>query len=220
MDPDAFKHHLNDLKDPRNQYAGFPITTDQITKERLHVVYSHAEQILKDGVQGGVVEFGCYGGTTSLFLRRLLDAYDQSSEREFHVYDSFEGLPDKTIQDRAAGGEDFMAGKLSVSKQDFIRQFKNASLQLPIIHKVWFADLSPTDVPDKIAFAFLDGDFYSSIIDSLRLVWHKMSEQGIILIDDYKNLKLPGVEQAINDFFRDKNVSIVHDHDVAVIKQH
>ena len=36
------------------------------------------------------------------------------------------------------------------------------------MHKGWFDQLSDREVPEQIAFAFLDGDFYSSIIDSLR----------------------------------------------------
>jgi O-methyltransferase len=218
MDSDAFQNHINRRPDPRNQYAGHPIITDQITKERLHVVYSNLEQVLKQEIPGGIVELGCYGGTTSLFIRRLMDEYGQSLVRDFHVYDSFEGLPEKTSQDQAAGGEDFTAGKLLVSKQDLIKQFKAARLQLPVIHKGWFNELTPDDLPETIALAFLDGDFYSSIIDSLRMVWPKMHEQGIILIDDYKNPKLPGVEQAIMDYFATKSVTITHDHDVAVIK--
>lgn len=217
MNPDAFKNHLNDPKNARSQYAGHVIITDQITKERLHVIYSSLEKLLKSNVPGNIVELGCYGGTTSLFIKRLLDEYDQSATRQFHVYDSFEGLPAKVSQDHAASGEDFTAGKLMVSKQDFIRQFKAAGLQTPYIHKGWFSDLTEEDIPSEIAFAFLDGDFYSSIIDSLRLVWPRLHDDGVIVIDDYKNPKLPGVERAINDFFRAKSVSVVHDHDIAVI---
>lgn len=214
MHEDMFKNHLT-----RDQYLnGQVITTDQMTPERMKVVCNNLEKVLQLGVAGDVVEFGCYAGTTSLFIRRLLDKYAQSGERAFHVYDSFAGLPEKTEQDRAAGGEDFQAGKLSVSKQDFIKQFRSAGLALPVTHKGWFGDLGAKDVPPEIAFAFLDGDFYGSIIDSLRLVWPRMAEQGMLLIDDYKNPKLPGVEQAINDFFGPKNVQIKHDHDVAVIK--
>ena len=215
---DSFSSHSAGRRDRRYKYLGYPITTDQMTVERLHIVYSNLETVLKNETPGDIVEFGCYGGTTSLFIRRLLDKYDLSSVREFHVYDSFEGLPDKTSHDQAASGEDFQAGKLMVSKQDFTRQFKNARLLMPKIHKGWFKELSDNDVPSEIAFAFLDGDFYGSIIDSLRLVWPKMHKDGLVLIDDYKNPKLPGVERAIKDFFNAKQVQITHNNDVAVIK--
>jgi O-methyltransferase len=58
--------------------------------------------------------------------------------------------------------------------------------------------LEAEDLPDKIAFAFLDGDFYESIRDSLRLVGPRMSEGGVIVVHDYTNPALPGVRKAVN----------------------
>lgn len=215
---DSFRDHQLNASDPRNQFKGFPIISDQITKEGLDVVWRTIEQALRQDVPGAIVEFGCYAGTTSLFIRRLLDAQQQSSTREFHVYDSFAGLPEKTPQDSSAAGVDFEAGKLYVSKADFLKVFRTANLHPPVIHKGWFSELPASAVPEPIAVAFLDGDFYSSIIDSLRLVWPRMSAGGTILIDDYKRETLPGVEQAITDFFQGKAVRRIHgEHNIAII---
>jgi O-methyltransferase len=136
----------------------------------------------------------------------VLNDAGQSDAREFHVYDSFEGLPEKSQQDNNAAGVDFEAGKLYVSKKEFMQQFRSAGLLPPIAHKNWFNELTPDEVPGPIAFAFLDGDFYDSIISSLRLVWPKMAEGGTIVIDDYKRDTLPGVERAIKDFFQGKHI--------------
>jgi len=216
---DSFKDHQLKASDPRNQFQGHPIISDQISRDSLGVIWRLLEQTLKQGTPGAVVEFGCYAGTTSLFIRRLLDQYKQSAERPFHVYDSFAGLPEKTVQDHNAAGVDFEAGKLFVSKADFLKVFKAANLTPPIIHKGWFNELPVESVPDPIAFAFLDGDFYGSIIDSLRLVWPRMSEQGIIIVDDYKRETLPGVERALQDFLQGKTIrSIRAEHNLAVIQ--
>jgi O-methyltransferase len=131
-----------------------------------------------------------------LFIRRLLDA--RGDDREFHVYDSFEGLPPKVAQDDSPAGSQFQAGELSVSKKDFLKQFQKASIRPPQIHKGWFSGLTAADVPDKIAFAFLDGDFYESIRDSLRLVLPRMQVGGTIIIDDYAREALPGVAKAVH----------------------
>lgn len=65
----------------------------------------------------------------------------------------------------------------------------------------------------------MDGDFYQSIIDSLRLVWPNMSEGGTILIDDYKRETLPGVERAIRDFFQGKQIKKLRaEHTIAIIE--
>lgn len=154
------------------------------------------------GTPGAIAEFGCYVGTTSLFIRRLLDETGESAARQFHVYDSFEGLPLKVPADLSAAGADFQAGKLMVSKKEFLRQFQNAHLDAPIVHKGWFNELSEQDVPAEIAFAFLDGDFYDSILDSLKLVWPRLHSGATLLIDDYQRPELPGVERAVRDYFK------------------
>lgn len=196
----------------------YPIISDQIQKPALDIVLSELEKVLKADVPGDIVEFGCYVGTTSLFIRRLLNVYRQSEKREFHAYDSFEGLPGKAAQDASAAGIDFKAGELSVSKKQFIREFQKAHLQPPATHKAWFKELAGNDVPQRIAFSFLDGDFYESIIDSLRLVWPRLNPQGTITIDDYRRETLPGVERAVEDFFQDKSVSLRYTHNIAIIK--
>jgi O-methyltransferase len=145
----------------------YPLISDQISKAQLCVILDELEKTFQKGLVGAVVEFGCYIGTTSLFIRRLLDSLDIT--REFHVYDSFEGLPPKSKADESGAGEQFRAGELAVSKKEFLRQFQRAGVRPPMVHKGWFKDLTNQDMPDLIAFAFLDGDFYESIYDSLNL---------------------------------------------------
>lgn len=216
---DSYKDHQLKKEDPKNWFRGHPIISDQINRDELGTVIGQLERVLQQGTPGAVVEFGCYIGTTSHFIRRVLDEAGQSDKREFHVYDSFEGLPEKSSQDSNAAGVDFEAGKLYVSKKEFMQLFRSGNLRPPAVHKGWFSEVPETEVPEQIAFAFLDGDFYDSIIDSLRLVWPKMSEHGIIVIDDYKRETLPGVERAITDFFKDKHIrSLRGEHNKAIIE--
>lgn len=193
----------------------YPIISSQVTRPRLEVVLTELEKILEQNIEGDIVEFGCYIGTTSVFMRRLLDHY--KSNRAFHVYDSFEGLPPKVAQDNSPVGADFKAGELSVSKKQLLEQFHKARLRPPVVHKGWFGELGGADVPGTIAFAFLDGDFYESIIDSLRLVWPHMQDGGIIAIDDCGREALPGVDRAIRDFFQNKDITLRLSHNIGIM---
>lgn len=195
--------------------AKYPIISDQIARPALGVVLRELEQVLAAGTTGEVVEFGCYIGTTALFMRRLLNA--AAADKLLFAYDSFEGLPPKTAQDNSGAGEQFKGGELTVSKKQFLQEFTRAHLKAPITHKGWFKDLRPEQVPAKISFAFLDGDFYESIIDSLRLVWQRLEAGGVITIDDYQKSALPGVERAVRDFFQDKSIRLHHEHNIAII---
>ena len=176
----------------------FPIISDQVDIRELRVLLGELEYVLANGGIGNVVEFGCYAGTTSLFIRRLLDAY--KSVALFHVYDSFVGLPEKSAKDASAAGEQFRPGELAICKKDFLLNFKKANLQVPRIHKGWFSELLPTDVPENIMFAFLDGDYYESIRDSLQLIIPRLAPGAVVVVDDYVNEALPGAARAVDEW--------------------
>jgi O-methyltransferase len=187
--------------------AKYPLISDQVNKDQVRVILHALEQTL-DTCDGAVVEFGCYIGTTSVFIRRLLGAGQDT--REFHVYDSFAGLPPKTAADESRAGDQFQAGELAVGKKQFLQQFQKAGLRPPIIHKGWFKDLTPVDVPEQIAFAFLDGDFYESIRNSLKLVLPRMQRGSVIVIDDYAREALPGAARAVHELLPDTPVKTQH----------
>ncbi len=191
------------------------LISDQMDKERLTLILKRLDQALKHHIPGDIVEFGCYLGTTSLFIARLLEA--STTIRRFHVYDSFEGLPDKTIEDASVAGSDFKAGELKASKRQLIRNFKHAHLKSPLIHKAWFNELKNKDLPNQIAFAFVDSDFYRSIYNSLEIIWPRLSSGGAVIIDDYNRSSLPGATRAVNDFFTASNVRIQHQSNLAII---
>lgn len=81
-----------------------------------------------------------------------------------------------------------------------MQQFNKARVKLPTVHKSWFSDIESHQVPENISFAFLDGDYYGSIKDSLRLITPKLSEHAIIVVDDYANEALPGAAKAVNEW--------------------
>ncbi len=193
---------------PEQFLAKYPLISNQVNKDQVRVILTELEKVLEQGTEGAVVEFGCYIGTTSLFIRRLLDA--RGDNREFHVYDSFEGLPAKTREDESRAGEQFQAGELNVSKKLFLQQFQKAGLRPPLTHKGWFKDLTDAEVPEKIAFAFLDGDFYESIRDSLKLVLLRMQAGGTIIIDDYAREALPGAAKATHELLPKATIRTTH----------
>lgn len=176
----------------------FPIVSDQVDARELGALLHELENTLSQHESGSIVELGCYVGTTSLFIRRLLD--QSGGEHPFHVYDSFEGLPPKSTQDQSVAGDQFVEGELHASRKQLMMNFKKAGLVPPAVHKGWFSDLSPTDIPENIMFAFLDGDYYESIRVSLELITPKLIPGAVIVIDDYANEALPGASRATDEW--------------------
>lgn len=192
----------------------------QVEDNETELILEMARECL--GREGDFVELGCYEGDTSLLLAETLQEYyleytqgrsakltpqDNtlfSVNKRLWIYDSFEGLPSKTREDESEAGRNFQEGVLMVSKREVKARFLRAGLPVPVIKKGWFSDLTETDMPPEIAFAFLDGDLYQSIKDSLRLIEDKMADNGIIIVHDYDNIELPGVTKAVDEW-RTKN---------------
>lgn len=169
----------------------------QVSDKETEILLELLEKTL--GVTGDIVELGCYKGDTSLLFQKLLQ--QKTPEKKLWLYDSFAGLPKKSAEDNSAAGDQFKEGELFVTKKEVVTRFKKAGLRLPIIKKNFFENLNPeTDLPEKISFAFLDGDLYGSIKTSLKLVAPKIQKNGVIIIHDYNNPELPGVSRAVDEF--------------------
>ncbi len=144
-------------------------------------------------VAGDVCEFGCNEGATS---RLLASEIAPDDKRLLWLFDSFEGLPAPTEQDRLI---DDIAGLGSIeryqgvllAREDQVRD-KLALVKFPEnrirLVKGWL-DKTLTSAAvgplDKIAFAYIDLDFYEPIKISLAFVHGKMPVGGVIVVDDY-----------------------------------
>jgi len=187
----------------------FPIISGMMGKNQIYGILYYLKQVIDNGVKGDVVELGCNVGTTSIFVKKFLDIY--APERSYHVYDSWEGLPQKVTQDESSTSYQFRTGSCKTSKDVFINVFNNFKLDMPIIHSGWFKEISDNKYPDQICLAIYDGDFYTSITDSFEKTFHKVQPGGIILIDDIGGVNnsldthpLPGSERACINFLKDK----------------
>lgn len=193
-----------------------PIVSDQVSASEIATIVQNLETIIQQHIPGHAVEFGCYVGTSSLFIQQTI--VEQDSSRQFHVYDSFAGLPAKTSEDESPAGTQFRAGELHAAKAVFVRNFQQQHVPLPHIHKAWFEKLTANDLPDPIAFAFLDGDFYHSIAVSLRLITPRLSKGACIIVDDYQSSALPGAARAVDEWIeRHPHSRLRTEHSLAVI---
>jgi hypothetical protein len=75
-----------------------PVRGGMTTPSKMYHVLSELLCAVRMGVPGHIVELGCFAGETAGQMRRLLDTLGQA-DRELHVYDSWEGLPDPSVQD-------------------------------------------------------------------------------------------------------------------------
>ena len=153
-----------------------------------------------------MLSLACNTGASSVLITRLLQ--ENNSAKKLAVFDSFDGLPSAKQID----GGFYKSGELKTSEGILRDNFKKYNLPIPEIHKGWFQDTLPNELPEQIAFAYLDGDFYDSIIISLQYVYPKLSPGAVCLIDDYCDPqinpkgwnRLPGVKKACDEYLGDK----------------
>ena len=178
---------------------------DTLDAARLDVVDRELRRMGAASIRGDVVELGCYRGAMALWMRAVLDDAGDHA-RKIRVYDSFQGLPAPGDRDDPTTLADF---DLSATPLDVRRLHTRWGRRCPEIFAGWFADTLPVRLPESISFAYLDGDYYSSILVSLEQVVPRLTPGASLIVDDYADTVvnpaawngLPGVKAACDDYF-------------------
>ena len=160
-------------------------------------------------VSGCIVECGVAGGGCSALM--ALVSRDYGSSRVSWLFDSFEGLPAKTVEDgnpRISNGTDrhtdrlsegFCLGTLEEVEDLFYRILRFQKDNVRMV-KGWFQDTLPRcrEQVGQIAVLRLDGDWYESTKCCLENLYEQVADGGYVIIDDYA---LVGCRKAVDEFF-------------------
>lgn len=164
---------------------------------------------LHDGlkVAGDICEFGvAQGATSKLIASEIVPLAD----RKFWLFDSFEGLPAPTEEDKLIhdifklGSMDKYKGTMASPESEVLG--KLASVNFPSerirVKKGWVKDtIKSGEVPAQVAFAYVDFDFYDPIKDALEFLDARMPAGGRIVVDDYGYFS-EGAQLAVDQFVK------------------
>jgi O-methyltransferase len=208
--------HGHDAVEIEELYRKFVFPDLPLNKGRASLLYDligtttgegiYVVQNLHRGLQvpGDVCEFGVAQGATS----RLIANEIMANDRKLWLFDSFEGLPEPSPEDKLID-DIFNLGSMSrykgtmaspetevLSKLDAMK-FPRARTK---IKKGWIKDtVKSTDLPIHVAFAYIDFDFYEPIRDALDFLDSRMPAGGQIVVDDYGFFS-EGVQLAVDQF--------------------
>lgn len=202
------------VKEFRPFTGGHPVTQEQresgmifplyaetmIGLKRLSNIQYCVETVLRDGVEGDLIETGVWRGGACIFMRAILAAYADEN-RKVYVADSFEGLPKPNAGENPAdaGDKHYTQRFFAISKEEVENNFKRYGLldDKVVFLKGWFRDTLPSAPVKRLAVLRLDGDMYGSTMDALRYLYSKLSKGGFCIVDDYA---LPACKLAVDEF--------------------
>jgi len=148
-------------------------------------------------MSGPILELGCAGGHTSVFLNKHLD--DLEGKRSYFAIDTFDGFTSEDVEVEIGRGkqlEDFDETFRAYRQEWYERTMKlNGVTRVTSIK----ADVNTFDFSqfDDISFCLIDVDLYRPVMSALDEVIPRMAPGGIIVIDDCMDLnKYDGAFQA------------------------
>jgi len=199
------------ISTPDNREFGLDWPAKALTmagKERLNNVEYCTKIVLQENILGDLIETGVWRGGCTIFMRALLKSYGDQ-ERTVWVADSFEGMPKPDKQKYPADKKfDLSMWKtLAVTSDEVRENFKRFGLLDDKVKFLegWFSETLPKAPIEKLAIIRLDGDLYESTMDALKHLYHKLSDGGFIIVDDYHCAE--PCKQAIDEYRAENNIT-------------
>ncbi len=172
-----------------------------IGMNRLNNIEFCVENILKDKIEGDLIETGVWRGGATILMRALLKEHT-ITDRKVWAADSFEGLPKPNSESYPEDkGNPLHSFKILTASLDEVKNnFKKYNLldDQVVFLKGWFKDTLPTIKTEKLALLRLDGDLYESTSLALKHLYPKLSKGGYIIIDDYN--AFPYCKKAVDEY--------------------
>lgn len=158
---------------------------------------------LVENDEGDIAECGSYQGSSAYFLART------NPKTSIHCIDSFEGLSEPEEIDAATSSlaRSWKKGDLS-SSEEVIRS-NLAEFSNVVIHKGWIPDVFTKLPIRKYKLVHIDVDLYQPTKESLEYFFPKLTEKGIIILDDYGFLTCPGAKKAADEYFHSRGKTIL-----------
>jgi O-methyltransferase len=170
-------------------------------------------------VEGDIVECGVGRGDTFVMLSIL--AKREGIGRRVWGFDSFEGFPPPTAEDRSPRNP--QAGEWKSDLGLVVQRLRAAGLDEHFVNRQgtlipgFFEESLELFRGKQIALLHLDCDLYRSYQTCLATLYPLVQPNGIVAFDEYINTgqlrSFPGAQRAIDEYFGDQVHLITSDRD-------
>ena len=164
-----------------------------LTKNRIQKLKIYIE--LANSLEGNFAEVGVYKGGSAEII-----ATNKNKNKNLYLFDTFEGMPETNKKyDNFHKKNDFS----DTSYENICFEFSKHDNVF--VYKGIFPDEHGEKIQNEIfSLVHLDVDIYKSYIDCLNFFYPKMTNGGIIILDDYLSPNCEGAKLAIDEFFANK----------------
>jgi O-methyltransferase len=152
------------------------------------------------GIPGDFVECGVYNGGSAAAVACAF----RDTSRAAWLYDSFEGLPESTARDGEEAKKWTGGCHGSVEAVFEAMALADFPRERCVIRKGWFQETFKEELPERIALLHVDADWYESAILCLRTFYDRVSDGGVILLDDFGCWE--GCREAFYDFVQERGL--------------
>jgi hypothetical protein len=172
---------------------------------RLLGLYRGVQYIVKNDVQGDLVECGCARGGSAALLGLTLQR--MKARRPIWLFDTFTGLPAPTLEDPDFEIAELYTGTCTGTLEEVQGLFTRLHLMNDVhfVQGLFQETLVTTSLP-AIALLHLDGDWYESVKVCLDNLYDEVVPGGVIQFDDYGYWK--GARKAVDEFLERRAVKV------------
>jgi O-methyltransferase len=185
-----------DGEDLRLRAAGMDWPMQGLTMiglNRLDDLQACVEAVVRDGVEGDLIEAGAWRGGASILMRATLDSLGED-ERLLCVADSFQGFPEADAQGHLNATE-FLAVSLEEVEANFARFGLDRGVRFV---PGFFEETLPDLAGARWAVVRLDGDTYEATWQALSALYGGLTPGGYVIVDDYR--AMPECGRAVDEF--------------------
>jgi hypothetical protein len=183
--------------------------------ERINELYNSLEYIRLNNIEGDIIECGVWKGGNILGIIEYLEYYNLHSKKVW-LFDTFSGMTspenvDVDVNDIPAISQMDISVVFAYSSLEEVKNNLQPS-QFPKENIIFIeGDVSKTlqdrnNIPEKISLLRLDTDWYQSTKDELEILYPKLSNKGVLIVDDYGHWK--GAKKAVDEYFKNMDITI------------
>ena len=171
-----------------------------VSADRCYILFSLALQSLH--LDGHWYEAGVYKGGTAAMLTKILNEKGGTKQKELHLFDSFEGMPETAGIDLVQKGNfnDTSLEEVESRIDSAAPNFRKVSFHKGFV-PLTFRGLES----HRISFANIDVDIYQAVKDCCDFIYPRLQNGGIMVFDDYGFQTCPGARKAVDEFFLNKH---------------